>query len=215
VDKVRRGLYVSKAGRFAGVAADPLDVAVAVAPDAVFCYTSALTLLGAAHNIGRRVRFIAASAVKRFTYDGVDYAPCRATGARLAPLSVLTPAGRSYSVTSQEQTLIDCLTHVAAAGGPDNLLHSLAGLTRLDGTLAAGVAASAAHSVRARLGWILETKREDWRVPDDALASLVESLGTGPYYFWSAAAPRDRYWVKRWRLYLPAPEQEMASWLTS
>jgi hypothetical protein len=30
-----------------------------------------------------------------------------------------------------------------------------------------------------------------------------------------AAAPKDRYWVKDWRLYLPHPEQEMASWLTS
>jgi predicted transcriptional regulator of viral defense system len=215
VDKVRRGVYVSKVGRFAGAAIDPLDVALAVAADAVFCYNTALRLLGTAHNLTRQVQFFTASVTKVFTYDGVDYVPCRARGARLAPQSILTSAGRSYQATGKEQTLIDCLADISAAGGPDNLLHSLASLTRLDAALAVEVAARASHSARARLGWTLEAKRDDWRVPDTILATLADSLGVGPYYFWSAAARKDRYWVKRWRLFLSHPEQEMAAWLTS
>jgi predicted transcriptional regulator of viral defense system len=215
VDKVRRGTYVSKTGRFAGVAADPFDVAHAAVPDAVFCYTSALELLGAAHNVTRQIQFFTDSGVGPFAYDGVRYLPYHAKGTRLAPQDVLTPSGRGYRVTSKEQTLVDCLANLAAAAGPDHLLHSLAALTRLDAALAATVAARSAYSVRARLGWTLETKQEQWRVPGATLATLAESLGAGPYYFWSAARPRDRYWVRRWRLYLPHPEQEMASWLVN
>lgn len=214
VDKVRRGVYVSKAGRFTGVVADPFDVAVAAAPDAVFCYTSALELLGAAHNVTRQVQFFTGSGVGAFAYDAVRYLPYRPKGTRLPPREVLAPTGRGYHVTSKEQTVVDCLADVAAAGGPDNLLHSLAALTRLDADLTAKTAAASAHSVRARLGWTLETARDQWRVPDETLTQLAGSLGAGPYYFWRAATPRERYWVKRWRLYLPHPEQEMVSWLT-
>lgn len=215
VDKVRRGVYVSRIGRFTGVAADPLDVALAIAPDAVFCYTSALHLLGAAHNLTRQVQFFTNTPAKAFDYDGTRYLPYRLHDTPKATQSVLTPEGRGYQVTSRQQTLIDCLTNLTAAGGPDNLLHSLAGLTRIDTSLAIGTAADAPHSVRSRLGWVLDTKRADWRVSDDTLAKLASSLGTGPYYFWSAAAPKDSFWVKRWKLYLPRPEQEMASWITS
>ena len=215
VDKVRRGVYVSKVGRFTGVAADPRDVALAVAPDAVLSFTSALQLLGVAHNLTRQVQFFTSTSVRTFDYDGTRYLPYRTHGAFKAAQSILTPAGRSYQVTSKEQTVIDCLTNVAAAGGPDNLAHSLAGLPQLDTNLAIVSAANAAHSVRARLGWVLDTKRGDWRVPDGTLTMLFSSLGAGPYYFWSATAPKDSYWVRRWKLYLPHPEQEMASWLTS
>jgi len=215
VDKVRRGVYVSKTGRFTGVATDPLDVAVAVARDAVFGFTSALQLLGAAHNVTRQVQFFTGTPVKAFEYDGTRYVPHRAHGTSKDIQTILTPAGRSYLTTTREQTLIDCLTSVAAAGGPDNLLHSLASLPRIDTSLTTKLAGSAPHSVRARLGWVLETKSNDWRVPDDALRTLISSLGAGPYYFQSVTAPKDSYWVRRWKLYLPHPEEEMASWLTS
>jgi predicted transcriptional regulator of viral defense system len=214
VDKVRRGVYVSKTGRFEGVPADPFAVALAVAPDAVFCYTSALQLLGLGHNLTNQIQFFITRRTAAFTYAGTHYRPRRATSA-LSPQNVLTPAGRSYRVTTKEQTLIDCLINVAAAGGPDNLLHSLSGLARLNADLAAEIAVGTPYSVHARLGWTLEVKRDDWRVPDQTLTGIAESLGAGPYYFWSASAPKDRFWVKRWKLYLPYPEQEMASWLTA
>lgn len=214
VDRVRRGLYVSKTGRFEGTTADPLDVALALAPDAVFCYTSALDLLGVAHNLTNRVQFFTTKPTASFTYDRVRYLPRSAAGTRPPPLGLLSPTGRSYRVTTEEQTLIDCLTNMAAAAGPDHLLHSLSGMAALEPDLAAETAATAPASVRARLGWILEVKRDDWEVADQTLADLEASLGSGPSYFWSSSTPRDRFWVKRWKLYLPRPEQEMASWLT-
>jgi len=213
VEKVRRGVYVSKTGRFEGTTVDPFDVALAVAPDAVFCYDSALQLLGIAHNLTNRVQFFSADRITSFSYDGTRYLPHQANERQRLSRNVLTSEGRGYRVTTKEQTLVDCLINVANAGGPDNLLRSLSGLARLDSGIIVEVAATAAHSARARLGWVLETKSEDWRVPSGILAALVESLGAGPYYFWSARTPKDGFWAKRWRLYLPHPEQEMASWL--
>ncbi|MDR0627967.1 MAG: hypothetical protein LBG11_12065 [Bifidobacteriaceae bacterium] len=50
-------------------------------------------------------------------------------------------------------------------------------------------------------------------MPGELLAKLAASHGADPCYFWPAATVRERYWVKRWKLYLPHPEREMASWL--
>lgn len=214
VDKVRRGTYVSKTGRFTGVRADPHDVAVAVAPDAVFCLMSALELHGASHNLIRQIQFQTDTPTTAFTYDGIRYLPQRGQGNRSFTQNLFTRSGHSYRVTTKEQTLIDCLSNMAGAGGPDNLLHSLSGLARLDTGLAANIATASPHSVRARLGWVLETKGPDWLVSEDVLSTLARSLGRGPYYFWSTGDLKNHHWVKQWKLYLPNPEQEMASWLT-
>ncbi|MCL1898631.1 MAG: hypothetical protein FWG16_07425, partial [Micrococcales bacterium] len=149
VDKVRRGLYVSKSGRFEGATVDPFEVALAVAPDAVFCYGSALQLLGIAHNLTNQVQFFSANRISSFNYGGTNYLPYQVDEGQRLSRSILAPPGKGYRATTKEQTLVDCLINVAAAGGPDNLLNSLSGLARLDVDLAVEIAATTAHSARA------------------------------------------------------------------
>ena len=68
-------------------------------------------------------------------------------------------------------------------------------------------------SARSRIGWVLQARREAWSVPEETLSALRGSLGAGPSYFWSSTQPKDGHWVNDWKLYLPAPEEEMAAWL--
>ncbi|MDR0782689.1 MAG: hypothetical protein LBE83_02910 [Propionibacteriaceae bacterium] len=211
VDRVRNGVYVSKSGPFSRSQADPLDVARAAAQDATFCLLSALRLHGVLHNVVTVTQFYTSHKITPFEYAGQHYQPRRLPARDVDTCNLFTTSGRSYPVTTREQTLLDCLARPGLAGGPDNLLRSLSGFAYLD--IASFLARPISGNTSAKLGWLLENKREEWRVDDTTLATLKRNIGAGPYYFWSSRPPKDRYWVNRWRLYLPHPEQEMITWL--
>ncbi|MEZ5085621.1 MAG: type IV toxin-antitoxin system AbiEi family antitoxin [Tessaracoccus sp.] len=213
VDRVRRGTYVSKTGQFSHSKASPFDVAVAVAEDAVFAYTSALQLHGALHNLTNQTQFFSTHKLASFAYDGQEYLSYRPGDRRVASQSLFTVSGKAYRVTTREQTLVDCLVRPGLAGGPENVLRSLSGFAHVDAAKVAKLAADTTFSARARIGWVLETRREAWDVPNGALSALQGWLGAGPSYFWSSTPPKDNHWVNAWKLYLPDPEEEMASWL--
>jgi predicted transcriptional regulator of viral defense system len=210
VDRVRRGLYVSKTGQFSRTDADPFDVAAA-AEDAVFCFLSALQLHGVLHNVVNVTQFYSGRQVSRFEYGGQAYVPRRRPMGPLDTQRLPMPSGKAYTVTTKEQTILDGLARPGLAGGVENLLRSLSGMVYLDAEKLPGLPTSA--STRAKLGWVLDVKREDWRVSDALLTRLFNDVSGGPYYFSSSREPKDRHWVNRWRLYLPYPEQEMAAWL--
>jgi hypothetical protein len=75
--------------------ADPVDVACAVADDAVFCYLSVLAFHGLEHNLTTRTQFYVRHQIPRFGYDGQSYVPCRAGGGTVETRSVLTASGRA------------------------------------------------------------------------------------------------------------------------
>jgi predicted transcriptional regulator of viral defense system len=214
-ERVRRGLYVSRSGRFEGVRANPLDVAAGAADDAVFCYLSAFQLHGIAHNVAAVTLFYTRHRIEPFHFDGQSYEPVFIGEHPIDTLDVLTATGQAYRATSKEQTLIDCLARPALAGGPENMLRALSGVAYLDIDKTLSRAHGLNHSARARLGWVLEARRESWHVGDEVIEALAVTLGAGPSYFSTPASPRDAHWVNRWRLYLPFPEEEMLAWLNT
>jgi len=211
VERVRHGVYVSKTGPYSRSQADPLDVALATTDDVVFCFLTALRLHGVLHNVVTVTQFYTAHKIGPFEYSGHYYQPRRRPDRPTDTQQLFTVTGRRYPVTTREQTLIDCLARPGSAGGPENLLRSLSGFAYLDSNRLLSLPASG--NTRAKLGWLLEAKREEWRVDDAILHGLQQSLGAGPYYFWSSRPPKDSHWANRWRLYLPYPEQEMITWL--
>jgi predicted transcriptional regulator of viral defense system len=213
VDHPKRGLYVSKTGPYSRVHTNPLDVASKACEDAVFCFLTALQIHGVLHNITQRNQFYTAHKVAPFTYDGQDYSPVRRSGRLIASQGLLTSTGHRYQVTTTEQTLVDCLDRPNLAGGPENLLRSIGGFRYLDLDKLMCIAENYSASLRARLGWVLETKAAEWDIDDDVMKGVFQSLGSGPYYFYSSKTPKDTFWASRWKLYLPFPNQEMASWL--
>jgi len=212
VDRPRRGLYVSKTGPYSRGQADPFDVAVKVADDVVFCFLSALELHGVAHNLTFRTQFYTTHKITGFGYAGQEYQPLRYPTTPPVTRGLLTPSGRRYQVTTREQTLVDCLARPNAAGGVENVLRSACGFAHLDVDGVLAIAAGSSATLRARLGWVLETRAVQWRVGTQALGTLAASLGAGPHYF-SSAGIKHPHWVNRWRLYLPFPEQEMVAWM--
>jgi len=213
VERVRRGLYVSCADRYKGIKPSPYDVASKSTDDAAFCYLSALELHGVLHNITWNTQFYTHRRIPDFEYDQQSYLP-QPPGSRLViSEEKLIPSRSIYRVTTKEQTVVDCLYRMSLAGGPENVLRSFSGFSYLSSDLALKAALQTNKSTIARLGWLLDKKRERWDIEASFLQELRAAAGTGPHYFYSSITPRDSYWAREWKLYLPYPEQEMVSWL--
>ena len=210
VERVRRGLYASNSGRFAGAGVDPYEVVAALDPGAVLSYHSALEAHGAAHNVGFECRFRTQAARSPFSFRGVRYIPHSADGDALSQ-KMRGRAFGSILVTTREQTLFDCLKHPEWAGGIEEAVRSLSAMPYLDAGLAASLALADSASMAARVGWLLEARSDAWRVPEDVIERLREA-STGTVSKLDKRAEAARGWSRAWNMRLPEPEEEVASW---
>lgn len=210
VERVRRGLYVSNGGRFEGAGVDPYEVVAALDPDAVLSYHSALEAHGVAHNVGFECRFRTTAARSPFSFRDVRYVPHpQADG--IPAQRVRGRAFGSVLVTTREQTLFDCLKHPEWAGGLEEAVRSLSAMPYLDAERVASLAIADSASMAARVGWLLEAKREAWRVPAEVIDRLRRACaGTVSKLDKRAAATRG--WSGAWNMRLPETEEEVASW---
>jgi predicted transcriptional regulator of viral defense system len=213
VKRVRQGLYVSEAERFAGIKPSPFEIAAKAVDDAVFCYLSALQLYGVLHNAVNRTQFYTRHRMLKFEFDGHEYCPHHNKDREVDSQSVVLPNGASYNATMREQTVVDCLYRLAYAGGPENALRSFSGLTYLSAGRAAALVFKTNRSTCARLGWVLDAMQDKWDIDSLTLDSLREVSGAGPHYFYSSTSPKDSHWSTKWSMYLPYPEDEMTAWL--
>ncbi len=210
VERVRRGVYVSKTGKYTGEAPDPFLVARVADPEAVVSYHSALVAHGVAHNVGFECAFRSTEIRSPFEYGGVRYVPYEFDD----DPQVQAMRSKSYDtvrVTTREQTLVDCLMHPGRAGGVEEVVRSCSAFPYLDLEALLETLKDASSSALSRVGWLLETKRENWNVNEDVLSELKGRLGKGPYRL-DPKVGETRGWSSYWRLCLPETEEEILSW---
>ena len=212
VERVRRGVYVSKVGKFRGEVPDPFLVASTADPDAVISYHSALVAHGVAHNVGFECSFRSVSVHAPFEYGGVRYMPYVGRDDPFTQVMRAKPYGAAI-VTTREQTIADCLSHPGRAGGIEETVRSCTAFPYIDVEALLGILADLPVAVSARAGWLLEAKGDDWGVDGNALAVLEARLGRGPCKL-DPRTKENRGWNGRWRLYLPEQESEVASWVS-
>lgn len=210
VERVRRGVYVSKTGKYTGEAPDPFLVARIADPEVVVSYHSALVAHGAAHNVGFECTFRSAKVRSSFEYGGVRYIPFDTDD------SPQTQAMHSKSygavrVTTREQTLVDCLMHLGRAGGVEETVRSCSAFPYLDVDALLEILEDASATTLSRVGWLLDVKHDSWNVNKDALSELRGRLGKGPYRL-DPKVGETRGWSSYWRLCLPETEEEILSW---
>lgn len=210
VERVRRGVYVSKTGKFLGEAPDPFLVARTIDPKAVISYHSALVAHGVAHNVGFECSFRSARVRSPFEYGGIRYVPYD-LGDNPQTQAMRSKSYGSARVTTREQTLVDCLTHPGRAGGMEEVVRSCSAFPYLDLEALLETLKDASSSTLSRVGWLLDAKRESWGVGEDVLGDLEGLLGKGPYRF-DPKVKEAKGWSSRWRLCLPETEEEALSW---
>lgn len=212
VERVRRGLYVSYAGKFEGLEADPYEIVVSLDSCAVLSYHSALEALGVAHNIGFECHFRTEVVKSPFSFKGIEYLP------HAADEDILTQRirGRAFGsalVTNREQTIIDCLKHPERSGGIEEVIKSLSALPYIDASLVAQLALADSASMGARVGWLLDAKKEQWRVSENVILNLLaESRGVVSKLDKNATVSRG--WSAKWNMRLPEEVEEVESWVS-
>ncbi len=216
-ERVLRGVYVSRLGRFSQTDPDPYVVAAAVSVDAVMVYHSALELHGLAHSPSRRVQFASARAVARFVYrdfrfERHEHPKTRQASDTVQFTTVVRRPEGVARVTTRERTLVDCVNRMDLAGGLEEVSRSLAALPYVDAfNVLAYLKTLGSPTAVARTGWFLEQRARDWYVAAGALDEMRAMLGPGPYYL--TRANEAGRWERSWRLYLPSNVGDIERWV--
>lgn len=212
VERVRRGLYASNAGRFEGTGVDPYEVVIVLDAGAVLSYHSALEAHGVAHNVGFECHFRTDVAKTQFIFRDVRYIP-HAAKSGLATQKIRGRAFGSVLATSREQTFIDCLKHPEWSGGIEEVVRSLSAMPYLDTMRVAELAMAESASMAARVGWLLEAKATQWKVQDGTL-DMLRTACEGVVSKLDKSSDTTRGWSKGWNMRLPEEGEEVRSWLS-
>jgi predicted transcriptional regulator of viral defense system len=205
-----RGVYAVvpaglQAGRFQP---DPYLVAAAARPDAVFCYHSALELLGVAHSVWSGCTVFTARRRRPASLPGAevhfleDPQPLRTLARRDLGTATVEHHGRVLRVTGPERTLVEGLRRPRPAGGLEELLDSASAFPTLDlDLLEAVLSAYGTAHLWAAAGWFLERFAPTFHVPATALESFARRRPRSAQYL-----ERDRRGgtlLPRWNLIVP------------
>lgn len=187
---------------------DPYVAAAAVREDAVFCYHSALDLLGASYSAWQAVTVYTARRRSPVALDGVllrflsHPVPLKRAGETELGLRALQRTGTSLRATGPERTLVEGLRTPRLVGGVAELVASASGFSVLNLDLLMQVLRAYDERVLwGAVGWFLETHRERFFVEDELLARLESAVPRSPQYV--EPATRGGRLVSRWNVILP------------
>jgi len=208
--RVKNGLYLRS--DLEGAAAHPaapdfIALAARMAPDAAAAYHTALEAHGCAQSLFEQLTFVTWTRTKPVTFMGRRLAPVRPR----APLKernsgdawieTMDRAGLEVHVTSLERTTVDVLDRPSLAGGIGEVWRSLFALPAIDPeALLDYVQVLGNCTLVARVGYFLETRREELTVPTSVLEELQALLPNHPVHLDRALGGRLN---SRWRLIVP------------
>lgn len=205
IEPVKRGLFVHLQSHPDLLPDFPL-LAARMAPDAAAAYHTALEVHGWAQSLFERFFFVTWTGVKAVEYRGRRLVPVRPR-AQLLPdggepwIEIREREGHELRVTGPERTVVDVLDRPELAGGIEEVWRSLDGLTAIDPvTLVEYVRRLGGGRLASRVGYFLESRREDLAIPQVTLDDLQAMVPEHPVYLERARGGRlDR----RWRLFVP------------
>ncbi len=187
---------------------DPFLLAVAVRPEGVFAYHSALELLGVAHSVWgeyslhcdrRRAPLELGS--KRILFLTTPVALER-RGLQTLATRVVPHMTRHLVATGPERTLVEGLRQPHRVGGLEELATSVSGFRLLDFSLLQQVLeVYDEHTLWSAVGWLSETHRQAWSTPDDFLDACHQRRPRQNQYLVGGLRGGDL--IREWRLIVP------------
>lgn len=187
---------------------DPILVAAAARPDAVFSHHSALELLGAAHSVWHQCTLYTEQRRRQLVLDGVTVRflehpkVMRTADHGYLGTRHVERRGRMLQVTGPERTLVDGLRRPGLAGGLEELVVSASGFAVLDLDVLEDVLRRYdLANLWAATGWFLERLRQSFHVPDSFFDRLERHRPRSPQYL--ERGRRGGALVTRWNLIVP------------
>jgi len=207
--RVKRGVFVrvDPGAHSNGPTVDLIAVASRLAPDAAIAYHTALEVHGHAQSVFERLTFVTWTKASQVTFEGRRFVPVRPR----APLGVdgrgerwierAERSGTEIRVTTLERSLVDVLDRPRLAGGLDEVWRSLQTIPAVDpGALEEYVITLGSRTLAVKVGFFLESRREELAVPERLLDRLGEFAPRSPVYMDNNRRGRLQ---SRWRLVVP------------
>ena len=205
ITRVKQGVYV----RVETPPRPPDFVALAsrMAPDAALAYHTALEVHGYAQSLFERFTFATATGAKRTSLQGRIFVPVRPRAPLLNAdcgekwIELFDRSGIEIRVTDLERTVADVLDRPSLAGGIDEVWRSICQVPALDPTsLGEYVGLLGSKTLTAKVGFFLESRREELAIPETFLARLRSRIPRSPVFL---DRRRGGRLVARWALIVP------------
>jgi len=186
---------------------DFIALASRMAPDAAVAYHTALEAHGYAQSVFERLTFVTWTKTKPCSFRDRRFVPVRPRAPLLTAdrgerwIERAERAGVEIRVTTLERTVADVLDRPDLAGGVEEVWRSLRSVPALDlGPLEEYVTLLHSRTLAAKVGFFLDTRREDLVVPPQLLERLRMHLPGAPVFM--DRRRRGRL-VSRWALIVP------------
>jgi predicted transcriptional regulator of viral defense system len=178
-----------------------------MAPDAAVAYHTALEAHGYAQSVFERFTFVTWTKTKPCSFRGRRFVPVRPRAPLLATdrgerwIERAERAGVGIRVTTRERTVADVLDRPDVSGGVEEVWRSLGSVPALDlGSLEEYVSLLRSRTLTAKVGFFLDSRRDELVVPPKLLDRLRAHLPGAPVPM--ERGRRGRL-VSRWALIVP------------
>lgn len=188
IARIKQGVFVRiEPTHPIGVLPDLIALASRMAPDAAVAYHTALEAHGVAQSIFERLTFVTWTKARSTSYQGRVFTPVRPRvplfKANLGErwIERTERSGIEIRVTNLERTVADVLDRPELAGGVDEVWRSIASIPAIDpGLLEQYVNLLASRTLAAKVGFFLETRREELIIPTKMLERLRIQIPRAP-----------------------------------
>lgn len=212
IESIRQGVYavVPRGVPRSESSTDPLLIAGRCVPDAVIVNHSALEFHALAYSQFRTYTFQTASTTRSFEYKGSRFVPLSPPSALKRTNSVFLETttgerfGLSVIVSSIERTLVAVINSPRWSGSWEEVWRSLDSIEYLNPErVLTYLRAIDNATTAARVGWFLDSRREQLMIEDKHLDEIHAMQPSRPVYFDRTYSGQSRF-VPEWNLVVPA-----------
>lgn len=200
---VRRNLYAVIDPSSDAPLADKYELSSRISASSYVGWHTALEFYGVAHQPFYNAYVGSLSRFNRFCFEGVDFEYCAAPLIPMEDNGVVRPDGNPYvRITDLERTVIDCCDRIERAGGAEELLHCMEGISLLnEGKLEKYLALYNKSILYQKVGFLLERSQAFHQV-SDGFIEMCHRKGALHTQHLTSAEDSDIYQCK-WKLYVP------------
>lgn len=200
---IRRNMYVAINPSTDTPICDKYEISSNVSTSSYVGWHTALEFYGVAHQpfynsyVGSKNRF------KNYTFEGIDYVYCSAPIEPTEETGIISPKGNPYvRVSDLERTVVDCCDRIERAGGVEELLHSMEGISMLDESkLAKYLTLFKKAFLYQKVGFILERSKEYHHI-SESFIEMCRKKGALHTKQLTSTGDSDTY-IRQWKLYVP------------
>lgn len=184
---------------------DPKLVASKLVQPYFLSHHSALEIHGVANSIFHQAYVSSPKQFKKVVYQNCSYISL--TTKHLFGMTPVNHYGLKINVSDQERTFLDCLRQLKYAGGLEEFLKSIMGLSSLNyQKLLKYLHQFNEQSLYAKTGYLLELFQKEFQVKSPVLAQLQKKIGKKTYYLERKGKQK---FIKKWNLIVPANIKEL------